>query len=393
LRRLLLKLGLLAPIALLVAATNWFVDPALFFGSTYADPSRRTYEAEIFNDMQRGRVHRLRGAIAQRALTEMLAASRPDIEVIRLGSSVSKPVNSDLFPGRRFLNAGIFGARLERVVAAYQIYHEQGLRPKTVILFLSNAYLTTTQAAAEFQAEYCRARVRLGLADPNTNCNASGAPQLFAAASFRDELLESPGPLHPYDKLISPRYFQMSLKLLEQDWITGNPEAGIGPALPEDEQGSLYPDGSVTWSPVDQQRTPAGIRARSQMLLTPSTLAGVDPLEGGLIPEQCELFEHLVDDLIQQGVQVEIVLPPHNPWFYGEARRVLDRDGRLMRAEETEAYVRKYAASRGIVVRGSFDGARVGFTESDFVDYCHIRRESIGRLWRPEAVRPGPPSQ
>jgi hypothetical protein len=116
-------------------------------------------------------------------------------------------------------------------------------------------------------------------------------------------------------------------------------------------------------------------------------LANVDPLEDALIEDQCRLLERFVEDLLDEGIQVEIVLPPQNPWFYREASAVLARDGRLMRAGETEAYVQAFAARKGITVRGSFDGARAGFGESDFVDYCHIRRQSIGRLWEPAALK------
>jgi hypothetical protein len=56
---------------------------------------------------------------------------------------------------------------------------------------------------------------------------------------------------------------------------------------------------------------------------------------------------------------------------------------------ETERYLREFASNQGLKVFGSFDPRKTDLTESDYVDFQHIRRESIGRLLQQQSDRSG----
>jgi hypothetical protein len=384
--RLLLKLALLGSTGIVMIAVNRFVDPALFFGAGYADPAGRGYQGEILNDMRAGRTHALRFPYQERAFYDSLAADHPQIDVLCLGSSVAKPIHKELYPGRRFLNAAVYGGfHLETMIAAYQIFVERGVRPKTVVLVIDPSCFHNQKrlAVGDFAEDLRRALQRLGLAPAGAETRGAAAQaiaSLLGNADRDSDFVDTVGPFHPYDKLISPRYFQLSITLIARDLTVrarGEKAKRAGGGVPEEARHTALPDGSVAWCTDWSRRTPAMIRDKWGAIVQDPE-AYQKPL---MDKARCRDFEAFVANLLHTHTRVEIVLPPQNPWFYAESQKVAKRLGKPYQIPQVEAYVRSVAEHFGVPVRGSYDAARVGFHESDFVDYAHIRREAIDALW------------
>ena len=105
-----------------------------------------------------------------------------------------------------------------------------------------------------------------------------------------------------------------------------------------------------------------------------------------LLDGQRRLFEALVADIKKSGAEVDFVLLPSNPWLYDQAVTEYRRAGKSLPSTDTGTYVRRYSEHHGIRVIGSLDPHKAGVVEEDFVDFVHLRRESIGRVFTAKAA-------
>ncbi len=201
------------------------------------------------------------------------------------------------------------------------------------------------------------------------------APRIGEAAASDIESV-----LTQSDTLFSPSYFQYCLRLVIESIRQGEGDEHFVAQFAKQNRNLLYPDGSLQWCEVFLVQTPEDIRRSTGKAPTEQIVAeSVRP-----IAERRALFEAFVNDLLHSGIQIELFLPPPNPWLYAEAEHELQKSGKTCPTAETEAYLRGFAKQHGIRVRGSYDPQRAGVTESDFVDLVHLRREAIDRIWSRE---------
>ncbi len=123
--RLLVRLSLFLPLIAAMAAVNWIVDPARFFARV-ATAASDGYEGAILKDLLANRPHTVVAEFDQRVVLEELIRSRSEIDVLVLGSSVSKPFHSELFPGRSMVNGAVQGGELEEAICIYELAGKAG---------------------------------------------------------------------------------------------------------------------------------------------------------------------------------------------------------------------------------------------------------------------------
>jgi hypothetical protein len=381
-QRLLIKLSLFSPLVVAMAWINWTVDPARFFVSR-TSVLTSGYEGAIVEDLFAGRPHSISGEYDQRVVIEELVRNRPRLDVLLLGSSVAKPFHSGLFAEGSFLNAAIHGGELEEEICAYELAWERGFRPKRVVIQFQGwgrmLGLRTNTVEPSNEAVLGRALRRMGIplkSDDPTDLLGKQFWPVEQAAEFKLE--QDWRWLHPYDKLISPRYFQMSIGvLMRTGWPTTERAARIVPeTVPENQRNLLYPDGSVQWSEYLRSATPESIR-RFHAAVFP----GVAKLEETRpIESRCRLFEIFVLDMLHSGAEVDLVLTPPISWLAQQVNAQYAGVAKQSPAADTEQYLRTFAKRHQLKVFGAFEPRNTELTDADFVDYLHIRRESIGIL-------------
>jgi hypothetical protein len=380
--RLLFKLSLFSPLVAVMVWVNWTVDPARFFVPRTSVLSAG-YEGVIVEDLFAGRPHEVSAEYDQRVVFEELLRKQQSLDVLVLGSSVAKPFHSELFPEGSFLNGAIHGGELEEAVCSYELAWECGFRPKRVLLQFQGwgrmLGLRTNSVERNTEAVLGRAVKRMGTplhSDDPLDLIGNRLLPVERAAEFKLE--QDWRWLHPYDKLISPRYFQMSVGVLMR---TGWPKTVHGARVvpmdvPEIQRNLLYPDFSIQWSQFMRSATPESIR-RFHAAVFP----GVTKLEQTRpIESRCRLFETFVTDMLNSGTKVDLVLSPPISWLAQQVDSQYAGSDKLSPSAETERYLRTFAESHQIKVFGTFDPRKTDLTDADFVDYLHIRRESIGRL-------------
>lgn len=366
----------LAPILVAMIWINWSVDPVMLYDHHFEDLRRHPYVGMITRDLLSGKPHAAAAYYSERLVQEVMFRHQPAIEVLVLGSSMAKPIHHELFPGRSFYNASCFGGRLEEMVSLWEMARGDGIHPKRVLLQLDAGYIGERRSpvSAEWSGIFNQARHRLcGDENPvGRGTILSFDPRVPGeeAAGFAS----GSGLFYPYDTLISPRYLQLSVFFLWKKWSAGNSYPVM---FGEDQQHLIYPDGSVQWCAFWRRRKITDFHSPTQNPQTPIVAADwMRPIE-----YQRRLFEALIADIQKSGARVDFVLLPSNPWLYDQAVTEFGRAGKSLPSTDTETYLRRYAKQNRIQVIGSLDPHQAGVVEEDFVDFVHMRRESVDALF------------
>ncbi|MEW5940795.1 MAG: hypothetical protein AB1750_14090 [Chloroflexota bacterium] len=350
LSRILLALPMLA--ALLAA--NWLVDPAHL-----RQPD--AYERRIADMLAQGKavtnvVNEDDSAILEFSILNQKVA--PDL--LLLGTSKSKVISSDFFPGRRFYNASLNGSGLDDLVVIYGLFERRGLIPREMILEVNPWLLTEGRfsQSARFAARGPTAVRSL----------QRGGPIEIT------DLPPNRSSWRAYQRFLTPDYFQSSsLALL--DWaFNGN-----------NGQPREFHEGDT---PINATYLPDGSRIMPSYIL--SNLGSERPLAWALKygwdppgdvpwqidPRQRKVLEAFVKHLADSGVKVTFYLGPYHPLSY---RLMLDSPNRVV--VDIQRYFIELAQSYGFTVIGSFNPADLGVTEADFYDVTHITPEATHRIF------------
>jgi hypothetical protein len=382
-RRFLLRMSLFVPFVLAMAAINWSVDPARLFGRT-AGRALDGYEDLILLDLRAGRPHPIEDEYNRPLVLEELIRDRKNLDMLVLGSSICTPFHSDNFPGQTMVNGAVPGGDLEEAICMYELACESGRRPKRILLELHGWGTMLSKrdwvlVVANFDPIWERVLKRSSRVANDASTN--GPPALRPAAELARGVRVERGWCDPYDKLISPRYMQLSLGVVVRRYVQRHSLAN------RDDRGNernvLYPDGSVQWSEAMQRATPADIRKR---------FAGWAPVlakmeETRTNESRRRLFESFVLSAIHSGTEVDLVLTPPLHWIYAPVERQYAAIGRKSPAAETEQEIRAFARQHHLRVFGAFDQRKTELTDGDYVDNLHIRRESMDKLLRPSSER------
>ena len=331
--RIALRLAAFAPLALIVALTNYVVDPGNMFG---ADSREGGLAAEPLTGRPMTATFTLDDLRLQRRLAE---GRRRVPDVLVLGSSRTRLLSQAAFPNLEVVNASVGAASLEDIIALFELYDEQGLCPRALFVAvdawaLSGALRNPSRALEpELHAALRRLDWESGL-------------DFFAWWPQRWRLLAS------------PPYFQASLALI----FSGSDRRG-------DPGSTFQPDGSVVWAQGLAKRRPEVVEVIVRD--TPPPPFVVPP------PKRTRvlLLETFLRDVQRRDVRVVLWLPPYHPTAY--ARFIVEDVRGVTRSE---AQIRRLGDELRIPVLGSYDPAKSGVAGGAFIDFDHLRREAGNAL-------------
>jgi hypothetical protein len=351
-KRFALKLLLLLPMPVMVLAFNWFVDPVHLRDSA-------KYESGIAQLILHGNnvtnIYYPNEGVYQELYISGLQTRK---DVIVLGSSRSKLIRSDLFPGLSFMNNSVSGAGLVDDLAMYQMYRQKHLLPSIVVLELSPWMLMKDHASNW------------------TELNAHRRELIDQALS------PPPWPLRQIQRgdatalkltdFLSLGYFQTSF----YTWLghhvdTGRPggkyRVWSGTTPPEGE--TMLADGSAIYPERVQDAT------EREQVLARAIEYGAKPISipDAMDPTREQMLNGFLDQLAADGVRVILYIPPYHPRSF--AIMTASHHDRIILDEET--YFRELARKRGLTLVGSYDPSRLGLDETYFYDEMHPTEEAI----------------
>lgn len=354
--RFLSRALLLLPALAGMLLANWIVDP---------DHIRapEAYERGVAQMLNEGRnVTNVVVADASVILDYSIRGLTRAPDVILLGTSKSKVVSSDFFPGQTFFNAALSGGGLTDTIVIYNLFEQQGMIPQEVIIE-ADAWLLTARRYSHLQRfEAQRLAVERSL--------VTGKPPGYFPPPEPPQ--RSPRQLA---RLLTPDYFQASLLTLINAAIN---EGNLGRARefqPGDTPtGTTYfTDGSIL--------VPEQLRANlgTQRPLADALRYGWNPPGGvpkEIDPRQRAILEAFIDHLLAQGVKVTLYIPPYHPKSY---ELMLDSPNRAIL--DVQRYFEELGRAKGCHVIGSYDPKAAGFSEADFYDVTHPTSEAIRRIF------------
>lgn len=346
------RLLLLLPCFLALVLTNWFVDPAHL-------RSPDAYEKGIAEMLTQGKaVTNVVNDDASAILEYSIRGQTSAPDVLLLGTSKSKGIHSDFFPGETFFNAALSGSGLDDQLVIYNMYERRKFIPKEVI-FEVNPWLLMagrTSQLPRFAARGAQLQAKLLRGEP-----VNGP----ARAEQKSNALI---------KMITPDYFQSSSLALINTIFRGNDGSFREYHEGDTPSGTTYfPDGSILVPP--HMTANLGTEQPEAYALKYAW----DPPGGiprQIDPFQQKVFEAFIQHLLDSGVKVTFYVPPYHPTSY---RLMMDSPSRFV--VDIQQYFVDFAQAHGIEVIGSFNPADIGITNADFYDPTHITTESIWRIF------------
>lgn len=339
-----------APLAVLLAAVNWYADPA--------NVLRVGYERRVAEIVASGENAANLSNMDDRAFLRAYAALRTQpIDTLVLGSSHSMQITKELTGDENTFCAGMTGADLRDCISAYALLREHGFAPRRVILTVDAWFLCEQtlegRAMTDGYEAFCAAH---GLSA------YKGAGGSAARAWLRRA-----------QQTFSIPYFQSSLDFLKKGLHQNR--APVPTTAHTAQSAMRRADGSYCYAQAYREAPVETARrlAEDCIRVKPEFARGFS----GVTDELARQLEAFLRQLQDDGVQTALMLPPYHPVYY--AHMAAAEDYRAFLA--TEQVVRDMAQRLELPVFGASDPAACGLTEADFYDALHCSEEAMYRFY------------
>ena len=347
------RILLLLPLLFAMLAVNWFVDPAHL-------RAPNAYERSVAKMLAQGKaVTNVVNDDASAILEYHILTQTSAPDVLLLGTSKSKGVNSEFFPGQTFFNAALSGSGMGDLVVIYEMYESRGLVPGEVILELNPWLLSAGRTSQVPRFETRRAELEWKL----LRGGAPARPSQMKRTRFSQTI---------YARMVTPDYFQSSLLNLwsasihggaPREYHAGDPIHGL----------TYFPDGSILVRPDMIANLGSEIPEAYALKYAWDPPGGI-PLQ--IDPLQRKILEAFLAHLLESGTKVTLYLPPYHPTSY---ELMMNAPSRFV--TEIQQYFVDLAQTNGLTVIGSFDPHDLGVTNADFYDPTHISTEAVLRIF------------
>lgn len=342
----------------LIAATNYFIDPANIYHSKQSDNnSAKAYAAKLVQSK-----HGLlwpNDSWSEREIKQHLTANIKDADYAIIGSSrvmhISSQTAKTILPGRgeSLINLGVSGATMEDYMALSWELLNNPNRPKSIVIGIDPWALNWRQDSrwATYKESYNSMRMLL---TGNAGDTSDTSSTTFNALQ----------------NLINLEYFQRSLSMIgvETHTITEapefDPEFGIQHPI-------FRPDGSLVYSEAIIKRA-----ADPERKIEAGDYKIIE--HGAVISSAAvQFFKQLVLHLKSEGIEVHFMLIPyhHSAWA-NQNSQIVD----VM--QEVETSVIGLADELDIAAWGSYNPNIVGCDSSGFYDYMHPKASSLIHIKR-----------
>ena len=332
-------LALSLPIILLVIGINYFGDAANVFDSEYEKKMVKI----ILNDKYVTNIQNYDERIFQE---ELISEIKFQPEIVIIGSSRTMLISSAFFSKQSLLNSSVSGAGLKDITAIYQIYKSNNKIPKKIIIGIDPWLLNENNIQSRW----------------------------LSISSYYNQFhhkKEIPFISHKrFKQLFSLSYFQFSLKRLYKDLLENtNP-------IPTNERfnktNTKLTDGSLVYGFEFKNASSKEIEIRIQSYLN-NKLYNIDDFRS-ISDKSWKEFVKVLDDMKNNGVEVELFLAPYAPLVYNE---ILDNYPMVIRSEEK---IRNLALSKNIRLYGSFNPFELNMDNSYFYDGMHCNEKGIEKV-------------
>ena len=268
-------------------------------------------------------------------------------DTLVLGSSRTMQIHTKAKAKKGTLfNHSVSGASIEDLIAIYQMYKEQNILPKTLILGI----------------------------DPWTFNEHNDQNRWVSIGNYYYEFLqlphEIPSVFKNYQQLFSFSYFQSSIKELPQK-VSGR-YLPIATTQMFNEKNTKLDDGSLVYGSKYRNASPREVEQKILSFINGEVygLKNFDKISSNKWND----FLKLMKDLQCKKINIVLFLSPYAPKVYDK----LEQDYPLVMKSENR--IREFADSQNISVLGSFNPYLLNLSNEYFYDGMHCNEKGMEKI-------------
>jgi len=334
----------LLPTLLFVATINYFGDAANLFSAGY--------EQKIAQGLKSGYNVTNVSNYDERLLQKEMIDTKTCPQVVVIGSSRTMLINSDYFKNKTFLNNSVSGASLQDLLAIYELYEKNGCAPEHIILGLDPWTLNDNNSQSRWMT-----------LEPEYNIIAD-------RLNNKKESVHSSNPQSKYIQLVSPSYFQASIRNLNK-----NNEL----LLTKNKINSTFTrlvDGSICYDEKYRNSSPAKIDALVSDYMN-GELYSIEKFNE-ISPKLSQLLEKFIVVLHEKKIKVSVLLLPYHPKVY----KFISTNNKYKQVLRTEDFYHSLALKYNIEITGSFNPSVLKLDETAFYDGMHSKQKGVEKLMK-----------
>ena len=329
----LIKIGL--PVILLICSVNLIIPPEVIYKCDYMD--------RIIEMAHQGyNATNVEANLDERILKKKYAESykNREIDYLILGSSRLMTISTEAVKGASILNLAIPGAKIEDLIAIYQVSKDNHITTHNVIigidplLFNANYGGDWWKSIAEYYYEFSNIQ------------NFVNYNKIT-------------------DRIFSIDYFRRAINSIQNmenvDTSLFYTENYINIGYTRRKDGSIYYPKNFREKELDEVNNVA---------------IDFDIHEyafDSLSAERIHKIEELIDSIQKDGSNIIILCCPYHPVMY---HRISQRRC----VQNTILYLNKLVEKKQIIMIGHYNPQTIGFSANDFYDATHIKKESMDTL-------------
>lgn len=318
---------------------NYFIDPANIYSNTYVEKALQGPQ----NGLNTTNIGNMNERSYKLGLCKLY--KKKHFDYLALGSSRVMTLSTDALNGKSLLNLGVSGCKFEDMIALVEICKDMNITYDNVIiaadptLFNENDKDSRWKTISNYYYEFLNQDDSLGLVDWS--------------------LIEN---------LISASYFKSSLGELGNIILHKNQMSYVKST--RNNGFTVRTDGSIYYDKKYRELPQQEIDELAKVW----THGSYKDFEA-ISKERVDKFEKLMGYFNNNNIGVIFFDCPYHPIFY---HRISQLKGIIAAWD----YTKKYAEGNKFRVVGSFNPNDIGFTNSDFYDAPHARKESIDRFFK-----------
>lgn len=331
------------PVFILLILVNYFGDAARLFDNDY--------EKEMANILSSD--HNVTNVVNydERLLQkELILQKEVNPDVVVIGSSRSMLINSAFFSNSKFFNNSVSGASMQDLIGIYQLYKQNHKLPKKIIIGIDPWLFKEDKNIAEGRWQ---------------------SIEEFYNSFHGVKIKQSPS-YYKYKQLYSISYFQSSLKLIPNLFLSDNKP--IPSKIKYNHLNTKLIDGSLTYGEAYRNASESEIELKMKKYIKGDVYNIQDMKE--ISKKKYKEFEQLMNDLAMNNVEVEFFLAPYAPLVFD----VLEE--KYMVVLNVEKTINDYAVLNNIKIYGSFNPYSLGLDKTFFYDGMHCKENAIIKIFQ-----------
>lgn len=357
---------LCVPIALVLVTVNYKVDP----GGKY---SKANFYKTVTEQLAKGKniviTEKFHNYLGPKLIMNLLQNQKKANEITLIGSSRIMPVSAEMVHEENFMNYGVHGAHLGDLIGMYELLRQKDILPKKLIIDLSPLIFMYDHNPKPAFKEAFEAFIS----------RTSGKAK---ADLKKESFLElAKDKFDYYSELLSPRYFQQSIKFLgkdDSDKKDVHSKFKFAQGKEKNDPKVISYDNS-RFKEIRNNIDPATKIFNAKSKITKEIFGTTLDVN----KTTSQIFIQWLNDMNKTDMEIVFLVLPFDPYFYDEEIKTFGKQNVLFKTDNYLSAVNKKFKNRYKII-GTTNPKSWGINYEDtgsyYYDYAHLTSYGTARL-------------